>query len=200
MIIETLTLGQVLAPIISGLTALILYHYIGSDYLGAAENEYWNSLRVFLLSSGDSTIRKKTDFALTNPARETELVGTVHMTTQELAELLEKEGYAQGVLSGLKYRPENVDPNKSSHATFESGSMAFRESRSDIVPDALAMRQVHVFWFDNNDSTLDVYAHEEYSSLNPLVAWKHYRAKTQNTELGKEKARAILEQVDIEIQ
>jgi len=65
MIPETLVLGQVLAPIVSALVVLVLYHYIGRQYLGAEENAYWNAFRRAVLSAGDSTIRPKTDFALT---------------------------------------------------------------------------------------------------------------------------------------
>lgn len=192
MILETITLGQVLAPIIAGLAALVLYHYIGRDYLGADENKYWNALRRTLLSAGDSTVRKKTGFALTNTISEDEFVATVDKDSQQTAQLFADAGYLQCVLSGLKYRPPNVDPNTSSQVEFEAGSMAYRESPSSLVPDALAKRQVHVFWFDNGDGSVDLYAHEEYSSLNPLFAWQHYRAKTQDASLGVKRALAVL--------
>lgn len=198
--ILTLTLGQVLAPIISAIVVTLLYHYLGREYLGAEENKYWNSIRVSLLSAGDSTVRQETGFALTNSASDSEFVGTVKKDSQSFAQVMEGAGYVQCVLSGLKYRPSDIDPNKSSQVEFESGSMAFRESKSDLLPDALALRQVHVFWFDNGDGSVDVYAHEEYSSLNPLVAWKHYRAKTQNAELGKERVRTVLKSNDVTIE
>lgn len=198
MIPETVVLGQVLAPIVSGLVVIVLYHYIGQEYLGADENGYWNTFRRTLLSAGDSTVRKKTNFALLNSAKAKEFVGTIDMNSNEFAHALESQGYAQGVLSGLKYRPQNVDPNTSSEAEFEAGSMVFRESKSDALPDALAMRQVHVFWFETA-SGIDVYAHEEYSSLNPFVAWRHYKAKTQNASLGKEVVRADLSRAGVEI-
>lgn len=192
MIPESIVLGQILAPLIAGLVALILYEYIGREYLGAAENEYWNKLRIGLLSAGDSKIRKKTDFALTNTATDEEFVGAYDITSLEVAQTFEDAGYLQGVLSGLKYRPPEADPNEDD-VLFESGSMVYRESKSDLVPDALALRQVHVFWFQNENGGVDVYAHEEYSSLNPLVAWKHYKAKTQNPSLGIERARKVLQ-------
>jgi hypothetical protein len=192
MFLETITLGHVLAPIISASTVVLLYHYLGRDYLGAAENEYWNTLRIGLLSTGDSTIRQKTNFALTNAATKDEFVVTLDKTPQETAQLFEDAGYLQCVISGLKYRPPDVDPNTSSQVEFESGSMVYRESGSSLLADALAKRQVHVYWFDNGDGSVDLYAHEEYSSLNPLFAWKHYRAKTQNPALGKERALAVI--------
>jgi hypothetical protein len=200
MIPETLVLGQVLAPIVSALVVIVLYHYIGKEYLGADENAYWNAFRRALLSAGDSTVRQKTDFALTNAALDEELVGRVQLTSSELAHVFEGAGAAQGILSGLKYRPPNVNPNKSNQVEFEAGSMVFRESKSDMLPDALALRQIHVFWFDKGDGTLDVYAHEEYSSLNPLVAWRHYRGVGQDADAGIAKAQAQLNTVGVESQ
>ena len=118
------------------------------------------------------------------------------MSSQEVAQAFEKAGYVQCILSGLKYRPPSADPNVDD-VEFERGSMAYRESKSDLVPDALALRQVHAFWFENEDGTTDIYAHEEYSSLNPLVAWRHYKAVTQNYEKGKAMALADLQAVGV---
>ena len=198
MILESIALGQILTPLIAAVAVIILYHYIGRDYLGAAENPHWNKLRIFLLSSGDSTVRKKTNFALTNAASDDEYLGKVDLTSAEFAQALEDENFVQCVLSGLKYRPPENDPN-GGNVSFESGSMAFRESKSDMLPDALASRQVHIYWFDT-DGGLDVYAHEEYSSLNPVFAWQHYNAITQDPELGKEMAREFIENQDITIE
>jgi hypothetical protein len=200
MVLETITLGQVLAPIVSVVVVILLYNYLGRECLGADENQYWNTLRVSLLSAGDSRVRKKTNFALTNDASDHEFVGTVKKTSDHFAQLMENAGYLQCVLSGLKYRPPNVNPNTSSQVRFENGSMVFRESKSSLVPDTLAIRQVHVFWFDNGDGSVDVYSHEEYSSLNPLVTWKHYRGRGKNTELGKKRIRTVLESNNVTIE
>lgn len=199
MIIDITTVGAIVAPIVSAVAVIALYHYLGSEYLGADENPFWNTVRKVLLSSGDSVVRTKLGIALTNPARDEESVGAIRRSSQEFAELLESNGYAQGVLSGLKYRPPDIDPNKSNYVSYESGSMVFRESKSDLVPDALALRQVHVYWFENGNGNLDVYAHEEYSSLNPLVAWKHYRGVTQDAQKGTESLRKLLVAENVEI-
>lgn len=199
MINDPIVVAQILAPIVSGISVIALYHYLGSEYLGADENPFWNTLRVILLSTGDSTVRAKLGVALTNSAKEDEKVGEISLSSQEFATLLESNGYAQGVLSGLKYRPADVNPNKSNYVSYEAGSMVFRESKSDVVPDALAVRQVHVFWFENGNGNIDVYAHEEYSSLNPLFAWQHYRGITQNSEKGKDAVKKLLKSNDIEI-
>jgi hypothetical protein len=184
MIPESIVLGEVLAPIVSAVVVVVLYHYIGREYLGADENRYWNALRRTVLKSGDNYVRENTDFGLTNSVSQAEFVGTYEMTSSELAHTLESEGYVQCVLSGLKYDDED---------RLESGSMALREAKSDLLPDALALRQNHVFWFENEDGSVDVYAHYEYSSLNPLVSWKHYRAVGQDATRGVANARKVLE-------
>lgn len=175
-------MGAILAPLVSISVVTLLYHYIGREYLGADENKYWNALRRGILGNFDSFVRKKTSFALTNGARSEEFVGSFEYTSSEFAHRLEKVGYVQCILSGLKERDGKV----------EAGSMALRRSRSDLLPDVLALYQTHVFWFENEDGSLDVYAHHEYSSLNPLVAWKHYRAVGQDAAKGVERVRKIL--------
>lgn len=179
-------LGAVLAPLVSAFVVTILYHYLGKEYLGADENEFWNKLRRGVLAPLDDTVRKKTSFALTNNPHEGERVGTFDLTSQELAGTLGEGGYLQGVLSGLKTR------EISGLTDHEAGSMVLRESKSSLIPDALAIHQNHVFWFENDDGTLDVYAHYEYSALNPLVAWKHYRAVGQDYAEGVKRAEKVL--------
>lgn len=176
----------VLASAISAVGVTILYHYLGREYLGADENKYWNALRRAALGGFDQYVRNNSTFALTNRAKSTEYFATVNMSSQGVAVLFENAGYVQGVLAGLKTRERDGETE------YEAGSMVYRESRSDLLPDALAVYQVHVFWFDNGDGTCDLYAHYEYSSANPLVAWPHYRAVGQDAERGKNAARQVI--------
>ena len=180
--------GAVLAPIISASAVVILYHYLGAEYLGAEETKVWNKIRRVLLLGGDNFVRRKTEFALTNTAKKEELVGMLEMSNMELAQVIEESGGVQSVLSGLKKR------TISETTQYESGSMVIRESKSDLIPDVLAKWQLHIFWFQNSNGTLDVYAHWEYSSLNPLFAWPHYLAIKQNPAKGVEKAQKILKE------
>ncbi|UBF22617.1 hypothetical protein HRTV-25_gp36 [Halorubrum tailed virus 25] len=177
----------VLASAISTVCVIVLYHYLGREYLGAEENKYWNALRRTVLAGLDPYVQKNTQFALTNRAHPEEFVTTVDMSPQAVAETFEAAGFVQGVISGLKDRGPKDEPD------YEVGSMVFREARSDLVPDCLALYQVHVFWFENADGTCDVYAHHEYSSLNPLVAWQHYRAVGQDPVRGKKAALKVVE-------
>lgn len=176
----------VLASAISSVAVVVLYHYLGRDYLGAEENKYWNALRRTVLAGADPYVRKNSPFALTNRAKTVEFVARVEMDSQEVAETFERAGFVQGVVSGLKDRGPEGEPE------YEAGSMVFREARSDLVPDALALYQIHVFWFENEDGTCDVYAHHEYSSLNPLVSIQHYKAVGQDPVAGKKAAAKVL--------
>ena len=184
--ITSVEAGKVLAPIISGISVVVLYHYLGSEYLGADETKIWNKIRRVVLLGGDNFVRKKTEFALTNKAKKEEIVGMVEMSDMELAEVIEGNGGVQSVLSGLKKR------TISETTKYESGSMVIRESKSDLIPDVLAKWQLHIFWFTNDDGSKDVYAHWEYSSLNPLFAWPHYLGIKQNPKIGVEKAMKII--------
>ena len=184
--ISSITPEAVLASAISTVCVIVLYHYLGREYLGAEENKYWNALRRTLLAGFDPYVRKNSAFALTNRAKSEEFVATVDMDSEEVAETFEAAGFVQGVISGLKDRGLEGEPD------YEAGSMVFRESRSDLVPDCLALYQTHVFWFENEDGTCDVYAHHEYSSLNPLVSIQHYKAIGQDPVAGKKAAGKVL--------
>ena len=184
--IDNIQLGAVVAPIVSAVVVTILYHYLGREYLGADENEIWNRARRTILGGFDQYVRKNSTFALTNSVSPEEYVDTLNMSSSEFSELLGSEGYLQCILSGLKQR------KTAGRVSTEAGSMCYRESRSSLIPDALAFYQTHVFWFENGDGTIDVYAHHEYSSLNPVVAWKHYRAVGQDAAEGVARVRKLL--------
>ncbi|WP_193788003.1 hypothetical protein [Natronorubrum sulfidifaciens] len=87
-------------------------------------------------------------------------------------------GYDRNPMAGLKYRGNLEDED------FEVTTWAYRESDNSLIPDPLAFWQTHVFVFDNGDGTFDLYAHYEYSSMNPLVAYKHVRGIGMDRERG----------------
>jgi len=188
MLIESLITVEVLAPLLSGIAVLLLYNVLGARYLAPEYLPVWTQLRRTVLATGESYVRTKTSFALTNPSPDSHKIGTVDCSSQELAHHFGERGYLQSVASGLKYRPRSADP-RTGDASFEDGTMVFRESQTGVIPDFLALRQVHVWWFENEDGTCDLYAHEEYSSLNPLVAALHYKAVNWNVAKGKRIAR-----------
>ena len=87
--IDKIQLGAILAPIISAAVVTILYHYIGKEYLGANENKIWNRGRRAVLGTLNQYVENKTQFTLTNTAKSAEFVGSVDMSSSELAQLLE---------------------------------------------------------------------------------------------------------------
>jgi len=58
--IEIIEAGAVLAPLLSAIGVVVLYHYIGRDHLGADENEYWNNFRRGLLLSLNGLVKRET--------------------------------------------------------------------------------------------------------------------------------------------
>lgn len=183
---------MVVAGAIALLVAIGLYHYLGSEYLGAEETEFWNNIRRTVLVPTHNLVVDNTEYWGTVKGADKEMfVRSSPMTSDELSLRLEEHGYAQTVLAGLFYRPPDANPRRET-VRYEDGSMVYRESKSDLLPDVFAFRQVHVYWFDEGEY-VDVYAHEEYNSLNPLVAWLHYIGRDENVEKGKTFVRKQLE-------
>ena len=64
--------------------------------------------------------------------------------------------------------------------------------------DILATRQVHVTLYDAPDgSGTWLYAHDEPNSLNPVMAWLHYRGTTQSAGRGVERIQSDLDDADV---
>ena len=93
----------------------------------------------------------------------------------ELEYRLWSRGFRRNPLSRLKTRD----------GTPECGSWAVRES-------PLADRQVHLMLFRDDDDGVDVYAHEELSSLNPSRGIEHFDGVSMNVAAGVHEARKHL--------
>ncbi|QCC55527.1 hypothetical protein DV706_14240 [Natronorubrum bangense] len=113
-----------------------------------------------------------------NRAVSAEYACTVKAPLEEIETFLHEAGYDRNVLAGLKYRGDRADED------YEVTSWAKRVSGSPLIPDALAFWQTHVWVFDNQDGTFDLYAHYEYSSMNPTIAYQHLRAIGMDRERG----------------
>lgn len=108
---------------------------------------------------------------------EGEYAGTLDVPPEEAEEVLWKAGFFRNPLAALKSR---------AGGQVEVGSWVHREP-------PLARRQVHVMLFERDDGdATDLYAHEEYSSVNPLCARKHYRGVEYDPEAGREFVRREL--------
>lgn len=119
------------------------------------------------------------------PITDAEYAGTLRRSLGETEALLWADGFRRNPLSRLKTR--DGDP--------EVGSWVWRAS-------PLAERQLHLVLFParsdaagpgaGGDRGVDVYAHAEPSSVNPLVAAAHFDAAGQSVAEGVERARERL--------
>lgn len=109
------------------------------------------------------------------PVTDAEFAGTLPMSLDEAERTLRDAGFVRNPFSRLKTR--DGEP--------EIGSWARRAG-------PLAERQVHVMLFEHDGSGIDVYAHEEPSSVNPFTGGSHYGGRGQNVALGVERARKRL--------
>lgn len=105
--------------------------------------------------------------AAPRPVTEGEYAGMTAGPLEEVEELLWRNGFVRNPFSRLKTRGSQL----------EAGSWAYRES-------ALANRQLHVMLFTRDDGDVDVYAHEEPSSVNPLAGARHFRGEGQDVAAG----------------
>lgn len=153
---------------------LFLYKLCPASVL-APEAEYWDSVRYEWVEVVSRLFGRvlHTDRQI----RETEFAGTLPMEPDEAERLLWENGFERNPVAAVKTR--DGDP--------EIGSWARRETPT-------ATRQLHVMLFQSKsrDGGVDVYAHEEFSSLNPRVAVEHYRGIDQQEKLGVELARDTL--------
>jgi hypothetical protein len=109
------------------------------------------------------------------PVSAGEFAGRVDASLDRLEAGLWAAGYVRNPFSRLKVRDGGI----------EAGSWAYRES-------PLARRQLHLMCFRRDDGGVDVYAHEEASSVNPVVGWAHFDADQQDVAAGVERARSTL--------
>ncbi|MCU4799937.1 hypothetical protein OB920_06095 [Halobacteria archaeon HArc-gm2] len=105
------------------------------------------------------------------PITEGEYAGTYPGDRGEFEELLWREEFVRNPFSRLKVREDGP----------EVGSWVTRDS-------PLADRQLHLMLFPGEDG-VDVYAHEEISSVNPLLGPAHFDGADQRVALGVEMAR-----------
>jgi hypothetical protein len=103
-----------------------------------------------------------------------EYAGQLALSLEEAERLLWEQGFVRSPLSRLKTR--DGDP--------EFGSWVYRDA-------PLARRQLHVMLFEGGGG-IDVYAHEEPSSVNPFVGAAHFDGEGQRVALGVELARERL--------
>lgn len=173
------------AAIAVALFVVVVYGLGHGSVLGPSHT-YWNDIRATALPALDEKANEL-GFFTTNRAHDSEYVATVEADLEEIELWMYDNGYDRNVVSGLKYRTdENGDRE------YEATSWADRESQHPLIPDELAFWQTHVYVFENEDGSHDLYAHYEYSSHNPIVAYKHLRGVDQDHERGVEVVKELL--------
>lgn len=108
------------------------------------------------------------------PITEGEYAGTYQGDVDEFERRLWADGLVRNPFSRLKIRDGES----------ELSSWVARDS-------PLADRQLHLMLFPGDDG-VDVYAHEELSSVNPLLGPAHFDGADQRVALGVEIARSRL--------
>lgn len=166
--------GSRLIALATGLGALLGFlqaHALPVRWNRGPESRWWESLRRSV-----SIVLGRVFDARAGPRPITagEYAGTLPLSLAETERLLWRAGFVRNPFSRLKRR--DGEP--------ELGSWVARDS-------PLARRQVHVMLFPAPGG-VDVYAHEEYSSVHPLVGSSHFDGATQNVAIGVERARERL--------
>ena len=109
------------------------------------------------------------------PITEGEFAGSLSMSLGAAERLLRRRGLVRNPFARPKTRS----------GTFDAGSWVYRAS-------PLARRQHHVMLFRREDGGVDVYAHEEPSSVHPLGGAAHFRGQSQRVATGVDWARETL--------
>lgn len=107
-----------------------------------------------------------------------EYAGTLRADPREAERVLYRRGFRRNPFAAFKTLPDGRR---------EFSSWCYRSS-------ILATRQVHVMLFDRPGGGTDVYAHAEYSSINPLVANKHYNGEGYDPTRGQARLHERLSQ------
>lgn len=132
------------------------------------EGQWWETVRRLVAGTAGAFDSR----AGPRPITEAEYAGSLHCSLEETEELLYRCGFVRNPTARLKTR----------NGTPEVGSWAYRES-------PLAPRQLHLMLFDGANGEIDIYAHEELSSVNPLCGAAHFTGVGQSVGAGVRRAR-----------
>ena len=194
MIVESITVGSVLAVVISSIMVVFLYHYLGREYLGTVMIEKMRRILFPKLNPLDGFIGKRI------PPRESErklirergdeYILSVSCSQEELKDALNSYGYKNNYLSTLKYI------QKDDEKVWESGTMAYRKPLT-------AKWMHHAYWFpaSNEGCTFHISHHKERNYLDlPKGPSEHTKRGDEYFTVGDpdNHLRNALEKSDIE--
>lgn len=140
-------------------------------------DDWMNRLRRSLLPIFHRIGQSIGDLYAVRPVGQKEFAMLLGLGPDLTEKRLEKLGLEPNIASSLK---ETED------GRFEVGSFAYRESIHPLIPNFLAIRQIHVMVFNAQEGT-ELYVHGEYSSILPIVGLLHYRGITYSDTEGIEK-------------
>ncbi|MBB6647729.1 hypothetical protein [Halobellus ruber] len=167
-------LGEAMVRLGAALSHVLLYQICPRRVLGP-QADYWDVLRY--RSIGVTSRLLGWAVHTDRPIRDEEFAGVFPAPPEEVERVLWKRGFHRNPVAAVKTRK----------GTPEIGSWVRRA-------DSRARRQLHVMLFRRSDGRrgVDVYAHEEFSCLNPAVAVRHYRGIDQRAAVGVRRARELL--------
>jgi len=145
-----------------------------SRELAGPEAGFWNRVRRAVFPAVD---RAAGDSArIVRPAKERRLAGTARTRPEQVEETLWSVGFRRNPMSAVKERDGDL----------ELGSWVLRDGSNPH-------RQIHAILFPAREGEgVDVYAHEEPSSVHPDEAIDHYCGADVDDELGVTHLRAVL--------
>lgn len=162
------------------ITSAVLLYLSVSTHI-THRDDWINNLRRVVFPKLDDYLEEHDLFAV-KQLNEKELAISSKFGYNHIEKVLETNlGFTRNIASSLKVTPDGVKARS---------SWALRESSYSFIPDYLALRQLHVTLVETDTGT-DIYAHEEYSSINPLVAWYHIVGKTTSDERGVNQFKEI---------
>jgi hypothetical protein len=135
------------------------------------ESRWWESLRRAIAGA----VARVDEQAGPREVVHGEYAGALGRSLAQTEQWLWDMGFVRNPVARLKTR--NGEP--------EAGSWVYRSS-------PLARRQLHLMLFERADGGVDVYAHEELSSVHPLYGPAHFRGTGQSVGAGVRRARGLL--------
>jgi hypothetical protein len=135
------------------------------------ESRWWESVRR-AIADGLARIDEQ---AGPRSVVHAEYAGALECSLAETEQWLWDMGFVRNPIARLKTRD----------GAPEAGSWVYRSS-------PLSRRQLHLMLFERADGGVDVYAHDELSSVHPLYGPAHFRGEGQSVGAGVRRARRLL--------
>ena len=165
---------QIAAPIVA-IAFTVYWHGYAPTWIKGPRATFWNPLRRALLPALDRLLAGKVGGYAAYELDNSEFVGTIVGSIEDVEELLYEQGYERMPLAALKSLEDG---------RVEQASWAHRDAPFD-------REQTHVMLFEGTGG-VDVFAHREPSAIHPATAYAHYRGRGYDVDAGVEHVREQL--------